>query len=157
MEGIMLTEFFESPLRIQELRDGPDGRLLEGFAQELCQAGYAEITARRHIRAAEHLIHWAGRRGKVIAALDEPMIEEFVQHLIRCRCPRYGRTHRRDLRKGARLFLRFARFADIVMTRAVEEIIVDPALLVSFRGWMASNAPPAMPRFITTASTCAIC
>ena len=136
MEGIMLTEFFESPLRIQELRDGPDGRLLEGFAQELCQAGYAEITARRHIRAAEHLIHWAGRRGKVIAALDEPMIEEFVQHLIRCRCPRYGRTHRRDLRKGARLFLRFARFADIVMTRAVEEIIVDPALLVSFRGWM---------------------
>ena len=86
----MLTEFFESPLRIQELRDGPDGRLLEGFAQELCQSDYAEITARRHIRAAEHLIHWAGRRGKVIAALDEPMIEEFVQHLNRCRCPRYG-------------------------------------------------------------------
>jgi hypothetical protein len=27
------------------------------------------------------------------------MIEEFVQHLNRCRCPRYGRTHRRDLRK----------------------------------------------------------
>jgi integrase/recombinase XerD len=57
----MLAEFFESALRIQELRDGPDGRVLEGFAQELCQAGYAEITARRHIRAAEHLIHWLGR------------------------------------------------------------------------------------------------
>ena len=54
----MLEEFFESPFRIQELRDGPDGRLLEGFAQELCKAGYAEITARRHIRAAEHLVHW---------------------------------------------------------------------------------------------------
>ena len=40
----MLAEFFESPSRIQELRDGPDGRLLDGFAQELCQAGYAEIT-----------------------------------------------------------------------------------------------------------------
>ena len=48
----MLEEFFESPFRIQELREGPDGRLLEGFAQELCKAGYAEITARRHIRAA---------------------------------------------------------------------------------------------------------
>ena len=58
----MLAEFFESALRIQELRDGPDGRVLEGFAQELCQAGYAEITARRHIRAAEHLIHWLGRK-----------------------------------------------------------------------------------------------
>lgn len=136
MEGIMLTEFFESPLRIQELRNGPDGRLLEGFAQELCQAGYAEITARRHIRAAEHLIHWAGRKGKVIAAMDDRMTEEFVQHLNRCRCPRYGRTHRRDLRKGARQFLRYARFADIIMTRAGEETIVDPALLVSFGGWM---------------------
>jgi hypothetical protein len=39
----MLSEFFESALRIQELRDGPDGRVLEGFARELCQAGYAEI------------------------------------------------------------------------------------------------------------------
>ena len=48
----MLAEFFELALRIQELRNGPDGRVLEEFAQELCQAGYAEITARRHIRAA---------------------------------------------------------------------------------------------------------
>jgi integrase/recombinase XerD len=132
----MLAEFFDSPLRIQELRDGPDGHLLEGFAQELCQAGYAEITARRHIRAAEHLIYWTGRKGRTVAALDERMIEEFVQHLNRCRCPRYGRTHRRDLRKGARLFLRYARFADLVTTRVVEEIIVDPALLVAFCGWM---------------------
>ena len=109
----MLSEFFESPSRIQNLRDGPDGRLLEGFAQELCQAGYAEITARRHIRAAEHLIHWIDRKGRTVAALDERMIEEFVQHLNRCRCRGYGRTHRRDLRKGARLFLRYARFGDL--------------------------------------------
>ena len=109
----MLEEFFESSFRIQELRDGPDGRLLEGFAQELCQAGYAEISARRHIRAAEHLIHWIGRKGRTVAALDERMIEEFVQHLKRCRCARYGRTHRRDLRKGARLFLCYAQFGDL--------------------------------------------
>ncbi len=132
----MLKEFFESALRIQELRDGPDGRVLEGFAQELCQAGYAEITARRHIRAAEHLIHWLGRKGRTVAALDDRTIEEFAHHLNRCRCPRYGRTHRRDIRKGARLFLRYARFADIVTTRIVKEAIVDPALLVSFCDWM---------------------
>jgi hypothetical protein len=33
----MLEEFFDSPLRIQELRDGPAGHLLEGFAEELGQ------------------------------------------------------------------------------------------------------------------------
>ena len=115
----MFAEFFESAFRIQELRDGPDGRVLEGFAQELCQAGYAEmITARRRIRAAEHLIHWVGRKGRTVAALDERTIEEFVHHLNRCRCPHYGRTHRRDLRRGARLFLHYVRFADLVATRA---------------------------------------
>ena len=132
----MLAEFFESALRIQELRGGPDGPMLEGFAQELCHAGYAEITARRHIRAAEHLIHWLGLKGRTVAALDEQTIEEFVHHLNRCRCPRYGRTHRRDIRNGARLFLGYARFADIVTTRMVKEVIVHPALLVSFCDWM---------------------
>ena len=34
----MLEEFFESPIRIQELRCGPDGRMIEGFAQELYNA-----------------------------------------------------------------------------------------------------------------------
>ena len=153
----MLSEFFESPSRIQELHDGPDGHLLEGFAQQLCHAGYAEITARRHIRAAEHLIHWIDRKGRTVAALDERMIEEFVQHLNRCRCRGYGRTHRRDLRKGARLFLRYARFGDLVTTRVVEEIIVDPALLVSFCGWMRQQRGTCDATLYNYSPMCVIC
>jgi hypothetical protein len=42
-----LKEFFGSLFRIQELRSA-DGRLFEGFAEELCHAGYAEITAVEH-------------------------------------------------------------------------------------------------------------
>lgn len=132
----MLAEFFESPLRMQQLRGGPDGHVLEGFAQELFQAGYAEITARRHIRAAEHLIHWIGRKGRAVATLDKRAVEEFVHHLNRCRCPHYGHTNRRDLRRGARLFLRYARFADLVTTRTMAEPPVDAALLLSFCDWM---------------------
>ncbi|MGH9437674.1 MAG: tyrosine-type recombinase/integrase [Terriglobia bacterium] len=132
----MLAEFFESPLRIRELRDGPEGHLIEEFAQELCHAGYAEITARRHIRAAEHLIHWIGRKGETAATLDEGTIQEFVRHLDRCRCSGYGHTHRQDLWRGARLFLRYARFGGVVTTRTVEESIADPPLLVSFCDWM---------------------
>jgi integrase/recombinase XerD len=132
----MLSEYFESPTRIQELHDCPGGQLLERFAQELCQAGYAQITARRHIRAAEHLIHWIGRKSRTVAALDEKGIEEFVQHLNRCRCPRYGHTDRRDLRKGAHLFLHYSRCADLVTTRVVEQVVADPDLLVSFCAWM---------------------
>jgi len=132
----MLTEFFESPFRIQELRDGPEGRLLEGFAEELYRAGYAEITARRHIRAAEHLVHWTSRTGRTIPTLDERAIEKFAGHLKRCRCPRYGRTHREDLQNGAHLFLGYARAAGVLTTPIMEESITEPALLVSFCRWM---------------------
>ena len=45
-------------------------------------------------------------------------------------------TGLKDIRKGALLFLRYARFADIVTTRGEEEIVVDPVLWVAFRGWM---------------------
>jgi len=62
---------------------------------------------------------------------DDRTIEEFVRHLNRCRCPRYGRTHRRDIRKGARLLLRYARFPELfpnarndAMTRAGFEYIL---------------------------------
>jgi len=110
--------------------------VLEGFARALCQAGYAEITARRHIRAAEHLVHWIRRNGSPLATLDERCIEEFVQHLKRCRCPTFGRSNRKDLLRGAYLFLRHARFADIVTTRISEGRGTDPALLLSFCDWM---------------------
>src|SRR3954447_20435215 len=132
----MLADYIESPQRIQQLRGGPDGQVVEGFAQELCRAGYAEITARRHIRAAEHVIYWMGRKGRAVATLDERAVDDFAHHLNRCRCPHFGRTHRRDLRRGTRLFLRYLRFADIVTPRTEEKPPTDAALLLSFRDWM---------------------
>ena len=41
----MLKQFYKDHLRVQALREGPGGPLLEGFAEELYEAGYAEITA----------------------------------------------------------------------------------------------------------------
>ena len=58
----MFEKFFDDPLRVKTLRSGPSGPLLEGFAKNLYQTGYAEITARRYIRAAEHLFVLVRRR-----------------------------------------------------------------------------------------------
>ncbi len=132
----MLAEFFESPLRIQELRGCPDGRLLEGFAQELHEVGYAQLTARRHLRAAEHLIYWTGRNGPPIAALDERFVEQFSHHLDGCRCPRYGHTHKLELQNGARLFIDYLRSTGVLTGPINQESIEYPALLVSFNRWM---------------------
>ena len=45
----MLTDLFESTARIQSLREGPSGTLLDAFAQVLVRSGYAPLTARRHL------------------------------------------------------------------------------------------------------------
>src|SRR5260370_17599562 len=57
----MLSEFFESRVRIQALRDGPAGSLLESFAQALSEAGYVRRIARRYLRAADHFFYWTDR------------------------------------------------------------------------------------------------
>jgi integrase/recombinase XerD len=101
----MLAEYFESPSRIQEIRGCPVGHLLEGFAQALYEVGYAQLTARRHLRSAEHLVYWNGRRGIPVTGLDERFIGEFSHHLNRCRCTGYGRSHRLELENGVRLFI----------------------------------------------------
>jgi site-specific recombinase XerD len=132
----MLEEFFNSTFRIQELRDGPSGHLLEGFAEELRQAGYSEITARGHIRAAEHLIYWTGREGLSINTLDEQFVEDFSHHLNRCLCPRYAHTYRLRVRNGVRLFFKYLQRAGVVSTSTIEQTSQDPVLFVSFCQWM---------------------
>jgi site-specific recombinase XerD len=132
-EDVMLTEFFYSPLRLQELRDSCEAALLEGFARELYQVGYPATRIRRHIRAAEHLIYWSAQDGKPLAVLDERSVDDFARHLDRCQCPRYGHT---DLRNGARLFINYLRRADVLTTSISEQALEVPALIASFCLWM---------------------
>jgi len=132
----MLTGYFDSPARIQALRAGPAGGLIEAFAHTLSRAGYAEITARRHLRAAEHLVYWAGHERTPVRDLTEHSLERFARHLRRCRCPRYGHAGRADLLRGARLFLKHLRDAGIIMPRIDKGTVFEPALLIGFCRWM---------------------
>lgn len=131
----MLSEFFDSAARIDALRAGPSGALVEQFAQALSRDGYAEITARRHLRAAEHLVLWADRSGTPISDLSEQALNRFGRHLPRCRCPRYGHSDP-GLLHGAHLFLRHLERAGVVKVAAVRGSIADPPVLVAFCAWM---------------------
>ncbi len=132
----MFEQFFDRPSRIQSLRDSPGGPLLEGFAKELCQGGYAEITARRHIRAAEHLLYWTNHQGIPILSLTEKFLERFDRHLDQCQCPRYGHSDRLQLLNGARLFLKHLRSGGIITSPVIESTAQDPVLLTEFCQWM---------------------
>jgi integrase/recombinase XerD len=132
----MLSEFFESRVRIQALRDSPAGSLLESFAQVLSEAGYVRRIARRYLRAAEHFIYWTDRHGVPVCKLDEQSFARFDRHLSRCRCPHYGHADRWSVVHGARMFLTYLRDTRIITPPSVEPLIHDPALLLAFCQWM---------------------
>jgi site-specific recombinase XerD len=129
----LLSTFFDSARRIQQLRNGPGGQLLEGFGRQLSQSSYAKITSRIHIRSAAHFLYWTDRNRIEIASLNEASVTDFLRHLKHCRCPRHGRTHRVT---GARLLLRYLRKTGIVTTAASAPAGPTSALLAAFHQWM---------------------
>lgn len=135
----MWEHFFKDDVRIRSLRDRPSGLLLEGFAEDLCRRGYAEITARRHIRAAEHVVYWTDQEGLQISDLNENSLKHFDHHLEHCQCPGYGHTDRLALLNGARLFVRYLRSTGLLTVSIVEPPDQDPVLLVEFRHWMSQQ------------------
>lgn len=132
----MLSEFFDAPERIRAIRSGPSGALIESFAGQLFERGYAAITARRHIRAAEHLMHWADRRGLTDHALDDRALERFGAHLSRCRCGHYSSAKPVDIRNGARLFVRHLQGVAEPAVHEGPPIPAEPELLKAFGAWM---------------------
>jgi len=97
----MLSGYFDPDgRRIRALRDGPAGALFDGFAHALSEAGYATITARRYLRAAEHFIYWTDRNRLSVQQVNEESLAQFGRHLGRCRCPHQGHADRESLRQG---------------------------------------------------------
>jgi integrase/recombinase XerD len=134
----MLEKFFNSsrsgPGRVRSLREGQHGSLLDRFSGELLRSRYANITARRHIRAAEHFAHWATSQSIAISQWDKSVLERFGLHLRRRRCP-FGHSGPAHQLTGASLFLEHLRLAGIIRNAPVEPGD-RPALLISFRRWM---------------------
>lgn len=135
----MFEQFFDRPSRIRSLRSGPGGSMLEGFAKELCQEGYAEITARRHIRAVEHFMCWAVQEDKTLTSLNEKCIERFGHHLDLCKCPGYGHSNRLQLVNGTRLFLKHLRNIGVITSPIIDSTAQDPGLLTEFYEWMRQH------------------
>lgn len=132
----MLSAYFH-PLgrRLRALRDGPSGDLLETFAHALLRTWYPASTARKHVGAAEHFLHWTAQRGWPVAELNEQSLTRFGCHLRRCRC-RYRHADRTNVLYGARLLLEALREAGISAPPALVGDGQEPALLRAFGRWM---------------------
>jgi len=131
----MLSTFFKSTVRIQALLDDPAGGLFEGFAQALSETGYSTTTARRYLRAAEHLSCWSDRHGIPVCNLNEQSLARFERHLR----PRYNHANQARMVHGARVFLTHLRDARIVAASAIKQPVDEPPLLSAFCQWMREH------------------
>jgi site-specific recombinase XerD len=132
----MLSQYFEATTRIEAIRSGPSGALIEGFSNQLFERGYSEIAARRHIRSAEHLMRWASRQGLSSEEIDERVLARFGGHLRRCNCNRFRSADRRDVLAGARFFLRHLQGVENPAIRESKPSPEEPEILRSFYEWM---------------------
>lgn len=149
----MLVRYFRRLSRIEQLRSSTGGHLLEGFAKELSQGRYQWVAARKHIRAAEHFLHWIAHRNLSIASLEERYAQQFLDHLKRCCCHGHHpplEPHRQKY--SVDLWFVYLRRAGIVPTPTFVEPAVEAPMLVSFCDWMrrqrgASDATLSIYRF----------
>jgi len=111
------------------------GGSIEGFADQLFQRGYAQISARRHIRAAEHFVRWAVHRGLSDHDLNVQILERFAGHLSRCRCGRYCCAKHVEVVASARLFLRHLQGVDEPPIRGQKPGQAEPDLLTANDAW----------------------
>ena len=132
----MLSELFDFPARIREIRGGPAGVHIEAFAEQLFQRGYSKISTRRHIRSAEHIVRWAVRQGLSPHDLGERALKGFGDHLSRCRCGRYHCASRVEVVTGARLFLNHLQGVKEPSARNRQLAPAEPDLLKEFCAWM---------------------
>jgi site-specific recombinase XerD len=134
----MLEKIFDSsgsgPPRVRLLREGLHGGLLDSFSGELLHLRYANITARRHLRSAEHFADWAGHQGIALSQWNEYLVERFGRHLRRRRCS-FGHSGPVDQLTGASLFLKHLRTTSVINTLPADPID-RPAVLIAFRRWM---------------------
>jgi site-specific recombinase XerC len=137
-ENIMLEKIFDSSgsglVRVRLLREGLHGSLLDSFSVELLHSRYANVTARRHLRSAEHFAYWASRQGVAVSQWDDSLVQRFGRHLRR-RCCSFGHSGPVDQLTGASLFLRHLRTTCIINTLPADPAD-RPAVLVAFRCWM---------------------
>ncbi len=132
----MLGKYFESPFTLEQLRNGPSGPLLGGFAQSLHEDGYSWWTARSYLRAAHHLGHFLRSEGIALVAVQLDTITVFRHHLKHCRCPKPRGNKTEDTVRGAKCFLRHLWTAGAVPQPVKQPW---PPLVQGFRHWLSRH------------------
>lgn len=88
----MVSRFFSDRAAIQRMHEGPLGRHVDCFAQQLFEQHFTHRTARVQILDVADLSRWLARYSLTAADLDPDIVDKYLQHQPRRR--RRGRHQR---------------------------------------------------------------
>ena len=153
----MIEKYFSCPRTLRRLRTGLSGTHIDGFAVTLEKQGYAHATAIRYLRAAAHFGCFLQCKGHTLEGADESLVERFIRHLSRCRCPRYNRGKTGyHTRFGVKLFHRYLVQQGVCRSVPRGGVTNDlPALVIAFRDWLHIHrgaTQPTLRRYIRGAT-----
>lgn len=131
----MLEQFLDAPSTLEPCLSSSIGAYVDGFAGRLNEEGYALRTIRGHVHSAAHLGSFLQTRGHTSGSVEKAL-DEFRQHLPRCRCPQSGGGVGRFAVDGARLFLEYLRDFGAIKVADKEGKECLPPLVESFRQWL---------------------
>ena len=137
----MLETYFSAAKMLGQLRCGPSGPHLDGFAAVLERQGYSPATAVRYLRAAAHVGHvmseYGAKRGAGVGDID---LAAFDKHLRSCRCPRStgGRRNHHTV-YGARLFRQHLIEIGVCRPAAAATEPAEPQLVARFKVWLRKH------------------
>jgi hypothetical protein len=144
----MLETYFSASKMLRDLRSGPSGPYLDGFAAALERQGYRPATAVRYLRAAAHVGHIMVHQGASLGDID---LTAFGEHLQSCRCPRAkgGRRNHHTI-YGARLFRRHLVELGVCRAGTTVTAPAEPKLVADFKTWLRKHVGRPMPRSSST-------
>lgn len=84
----MISDYFERPWLLEQMRASCVGPYIDGFTSALAEFGFCAEAIRKYTRTAIHFGRWADRRGFSLELSNDDSIASFRRHLSRCRCTR---------------------------------------------------------------------
>lgn len=136
----MMKKYFRAPQTIERLRIGLSGPFMDGFAQHLEAEGYATVTARGYLRAANHLGHYLKTQGVGFDVVDFDILEKFVEHLDSCCCPQSNGRACNGVVVGVKRFLEYLdTSSSLDIAPFGKQVEPEPLLVAKFKDWLKNQ------------------
>jgi len=131
-----LEQVFECPRTLSRLRNGPLGKLLEGFCDWLLSHGFSRWTIRTHLCNVSHLnAHLGGSRNGIRESLSTRDVEDFFEiYHLQCRNRGPREKHVRQVGSSVKRFFNYLRESGLLDPLPRQEIYHP--LLDAYLKWM---------------------